>query len=303
MSHHLPYLLAPPRSAWRRFSALAAAVALLLAVGAPSTAEDVAAEEAHELRGAVPTARYLRSQLAELSRKRVSTLEDLDQRHADLEAAIDSLAQLSTADRKLAFEIEEQRKLWWRTALEFFMATGSDSSNPDLSLLSLGLGAPIDNKWNQHLDAVLNRLRQLEAQADASLVAMVKHIEHLHHEMDMADSRLAAIEIRIDEFLAVLVVADAWDRADTAIATGRYGFAPREKWDALRFCESSDDYRAVSPSGKYRGAYQFDRSTWQTVGGEGDPADASAGEQDARARELYARRGAAPWPTCGRYLL
>ncbi|RMH71483.1 MAG: transglycosylase, partial [Actinomyces sp.] len=61
-------------------------------------------------------------------------------------------------------------------------------------------------------------------------------------------------------------------------------------------------YRAVSPSGIYRGAYQFDRQTWRTVGGTGDPAAAPPAEQDARARELYARRGSQPWPICGRYL-
>jgi hypothetical protein len=49
----------------------------------------------------------------------------------------------------------------------------------------------------------------------------------------------------------------------------------------------------------YRGRYQFSRETWASVGGSGDPADASPEEQDARARTLYARDGAGQWPRCG----
>jgi len=33
----------------------------------------------------------------------------------------------------------------------------------------------------------------------------------------------------------------------------------------LRMCESTDNYQAVSPSGTYRGAYQFDQPTWNGV--------------------------------------
>jgi hypothetical protein len=73
-------------------------------------------------------------------------------------------------------------------------------------------------------------------------------------------------------------------------------------WAQLRQCESGGNYQAVSPNGRYRGAYQFDRSTWQAMGGSGDPAAAPPYEQDARARALYALRGSAPWPHCGRFL-
>lgn len=68
---------------------------------------------------------------------------------------------------------------------------------------------------------------------------------------------------------------------------------------AIRACESSGNYGAVSANGRYRGAYQFDQKTWQSVGGSGDPAAASPGEQDARASQLRAQRGSNPWPNCG----
>jgi hypothetical protein len=64
-------------------------------------------------------------------------------------------------------------------------------------------------------------------------------------------------------------------------------------------CESGGDPTAVSATGQYRGKYQFDRQTWERMGGSGDPAAAPEAEQDARAAQLLERRGTAPWPACG----
>lgn len=68
--------------------------------------------------------------------------------------------------------------------------------------------------------------------------------------------------------------------------------------DYIKSKESGGNYSATSKSGKYRGAYQFDQRTWQSVGGSGDPAAASPAEQDARAAALYASRGSQPWSVC-----
>lgn len=82
-----------------------------------------------------------------------------------------------------------------------------------------------------------------------------------------------------------------------------------DEWAALRQCESGGDYSITNPSGKYRGAYQFDRSTWNSVAERHapqlvsvDPARASRADQDAMALALYSERGARPWPQCGRHL-
>jgi hypothetical protein len=64
-------------------------------------------------------------------------------------------------------------------------------------------------------------------------------------------------------------------------------------------CESDGDPTAVSADGTYRGKYQFDRATWQRLGGTGDPAAAPESEQDSRAARLLAQRGTSPWPSCG----
>ncbi len=65
-------------------------------------------------------------------------------------------------------------------------------------------------------------------------------------------------------------------------------------------CESGGDAHAVSADGRYRGKYQFDRATWRSVGGSGDPAKASAAEQDRRAATLLAEQGTSAWPVCAR---
>lgn len=69
--------------------------------------------------------------------------------------------------------------------------------------------------------------------------------------------------------------------------------------EAIAACESGGDPTAVSADGSYRGKYQFDYGTWESVGGSGDPAAAPEWEQDERAAELYRRSGKTPWPICG----
>ncbi|MFH9006520.1 ubiquitin-like domain-containing protein [Streptomyces afghaniensis] len=70
-------------------------------------------------------------------------------------------------------------------------------------------------------------------------------------------------------------------------------------WQGLAACESGGRPDAVDSSGTYGGLYQFDTHTWQALGGKGRPQDAPAAEQTYRAKKLYVRRGASPWPHCG----
>jgi peptidoglycan hydrolase-like protein with peptidoglycan-binding domain len=63
-------------------------------------------------------------------------------------------------------------------------------------------------------------------------------------------------------------------------------------------CESGGNPTAVSPSGQYRGKYQFSQATWESLGGTGDPAAADENVQDMYAAGLYNQRGLAPWPAC-----
>ena len=66
---------------------------------------------------------------------------------------------------------------------------------------------------------------------------------------------------------------------------------------SIAYCESRNDENAVSTAG-YQGLLQWDRRTWRSVGGRGEPVDAGRFEQWHRGVLLYKRRGPQPWPVC-----
>lgn len=79
-----------------------------------------------------------------------------------------------------------------------------------------------------------------------------------------------------------------------AVETQRTSAGPTPP-EYIKQCESGGNYRAVNPNGHY-GAWQFSMSTWRSVGGTGNPADASPAEQDYRAAILWDNgRGASHW--------
>lgn len=72
-------------------------------------------------------------------------------------------------------------------------------------------------------------------------------------------------------------------------------------WDGLAYCEATNNPKAVNNPAGYLstyGLFQFDLPTWGTVGGSGNPLDASPEEQLMRAKLLYQSRGLEPW-LCG----
>jgi peptidoglycan hydrolase-like protein with peptidoglycan-binding domain len=87
-------------------------------------------------------------------------------------------------------------------------------------------------------------------------------------------------------------------RAPRLAVKGTRVAAPSATLARIAECESGGDPTAVSADGRYRGKYQFDRATWRTLGGSGDPAAAPEAEQDQRAAALLARDGTSPWPSC-----
>lgn len=97
------------------------------------------------------------------------------------------------------------------------------------------------------------------------------------------------------------VVTAALNIAIAAVLASPAGADPSPAtWAALRRCESGGNYTAIAPNGHY-GAYQFDLTTWFSVGGVGQPNQASPTEQDYRALYLYRMRGWQPW-SCARSL-
>ena len=75
-------------------------------------------------------------------------------------------------------------------------------------------------------------------------------------------------------------------------------------WDAVAQCESGGNW-SINTGNGYYGGLQFSASTWISNGGGvyAPTANlATKAQQIAIANKLYAARGAAPWPTCGKYL-
>ena len=66
-------------------------------------------------------------------------------------------------------------------------------------------------------------------------------------------------------------------------------------------CESGGNPRAIGGGGKYRGAFQFLRSTWKSSPKSpgGDPIRYTYRVQAVVAIMLKRRAGSSPWPVCG----
>ena len=88
-------------------------------------------------------------------------------------------------------------------------------------------------------------------------------------------------------------------RAERAEAPPVEGGPSQATLDSIAACESGGDPAALGGGGTFRGKYQFMQSTWEAVGGSGDPAAAPEAEQDRRAAMLYAQSGPGQWPVCG----
>lgn len=266
----------------------------------------VAADEIEDLRGHVPTGDELREEIVDLAGDRTELLVARNGAERELQSTLAARRELADDQRRLAREIEEATAHLRDVAVRSFV-DGGPTSNLGFFL---AVTEAADLAWRQHLvrnhagaaEVAIQRLRELEALASDDVRRSIEEASRLREEIRGLEGQLVTVEQRQVDAEEILPLADAWDRAVIAIEEGSFGIAPPDRWEALRFCESTHDYTAISPSGQYRGAYQFDVETWKTVGGTGDPATAPPEEQDARARELYARRGHQPWPKCGRYL-
>jgi len=96
--------------------------------------------------------------------------------------------------------------------------------------------------------------------------------------------------------------------ADTTAGTpagGRWPAVPGGPAPAvlarIASCESGGNPKSIGGGGQFRGKYQFMTSTWEAMGGKGDPAKASEAEQDYRAALLFVKWGPGQWPVCASF--
>jgi TolA-binding protein len=125
---------------------------------------------------------------------------------------------------------------------------------------------------------------------------------------DAEVARIAALQRPIDRFHHVIDTVTRQIRVERRAAARRQrqemfaslpGGVTIGTLESIAACESGGDPTATSSDGSYRGKYQFDFGTWESVGGSGDPAAAPEDEQDYRAALLYSQSGSSPWPVCG----
>jgi len=154
--------------------------------------------------------------------------------------------------------------------------------------------------------------------ADVAVRALTLRAADAQHALRVAEYQQA--QALADYFAALAEAATAAEQADHAAvdqvtpgnvvasagpSTGSCAGALACFLACTRAHESdtAGGYQAVSPDGVYRGAYQFDQTTWNSVAasiGRGDlvgvnPAGASPGDQDTLATALYEMRGNQPW--------
>ena len=305
-------------------AALVTCAALLLGVGrlalgqsgSDTLAVDVSVDEAGaQLAAAEADLEDLRAQLAVLQLERTEYSRRLEQRHSRLSQAADDLRSARTTAQRLA--------------VQAYMGAGSA---PTPETIAYSNGDPLEYLYRTTLVAESTDARyraaayyhELRDQAHDAVASTVEHLDDLDEAIAL--TQLALGEAEDAQRTAAVILAEAEAEAQAAERAARQstpvpggppaepppdGYVPLgqwpggpsyDQWAALRNCESGGNYQAVSPSGLYRGAYQFDLGTWASVGGSGDPAVASPEEQDHRAQVLWSQRGAAPWPVCGRYL-
>ena len=184
----------------------------------------------------------------------------------------------------------------------------------DDDLVNVGLGHRVDTGLQIVVTRVDTRMRSERYRIDAPVVrrtdpnryegyervvqpgragVAIGQVRVVRHDGVVVRTRMVSRHV-VRQPVRRIVVVGTKERPYVAPGTGAEGL----NWGALAQCESGGNPRAVNPAGYY-GLYQFSLSTWASVGGSGNPIDASPDEQTYRAQVLFNRSGAAPWPVCG----
>jgi hypothetical protein len=146
-----------------------------------------------------------------------------------------------------------------------------------------------------HTDQLNDRYRALYREAeDLGVEPKQSLLEHKSVDLDELIAVTPDLRQDVEQAKKDEEAAEAPAEGDYAITGG----VSQSTLDAIAACESGGDPTAVNAAGYY-GKYQFDMGTWQSVGGSGNPAEASEAEQDMRASMLYEQAGSSPWPVCG----
>ena len=278
-------------------------VAALTAGGGVAVGQADEPAQPVEVESAVPAWRDLDRALRDLETAKESGRAiqmALDRTRSELSLELGRLEQLGAVTSGKQLLMDEAQRL----VVQEYMAGGDVE---DLVFI-LGVSEATDSLWREGLLSEISEVldEALDAVDDVSgeRGRTQARIDRLQDAIPYLNSRFADVEKAVEAAEWVVYIAEINDLADRELAENGFIEPTEEQWYNLRFCESTDNYRAESANGLFYGAYQFEPRTWRTVGGTGNPAHATPEEQDARARLLYSRRGDQPWPReyCGRWL-
>ena len=160
-------------------------------------------------------------------------------------------------------------------------SAGSGASGSSVSAIQRALGIAADGVYGPRTRAAVRRFQRREGLAVDGVAG---------------PATLAALGLSADSGGSTEPVSDTSSSSTGSTGSGGSASATLAR---IAHCESGGDPTAVSADGQYRGKYQFDRATWELLGGSGDPAQAGEAEQDRIAAKLLAQRGTSPWPVCG----
>jgi peptidoglycan hydrolase-like protein with peptidoglycan-binding domain len=162
---------------------------------------------------------------------------------------------------------------------------GASASAPaggaSVAAIQRALGLPADGVYGKRTRAAVRRFQRSQGLAVDGVAG---------------PQTLAALGLATADTSATSAGADPQSAAGDGSAPDSSASATLAR---IAQCESGGNPTAVSADGQYRGKYQFDRATWERIGGTGDPAQASEAEQDRLAAKLLAQSGTSPWPVCG----
>lgn len=284
-------------------------VVLVAVVAALAAGSGVAAGQADEpaqpveVESAVPAWRDLDRALQDLEAAKEpgpAIQMALARTRSELNFELGRLEQLATIATGKQLLLDEAQRL----VVQEYMLGGDVE---DLVFI-LGVSEATDALWREGLLSEISEVldEALDAVDDVSgeRGRTQARIDRLQDAIPYLSSRFADVEKAVEAAEWVVYIAEINDLADRELVANGFIEPTEQQWHDLRFCESTNNYRAESANGLFYGAYQFEPRTWRTVGGTGNPAHAPPEEQDARARLLYSRRGDQPWPReyCGRWL-
>lgn len=288
---------APSRCPWRR--RLLALTLLTAAAGVAGTLPGAQAAE-EMVHPGPPSLETAQQQLAESQAARTDAQTRRQELEAELAATRAEINDLGVEQTALARELEIARARVRVVTVRAYTSGG----DREMALL-FDVGDLGDHLYRNELltgnaidtSEAIEDYEELRAAADLEVVELAEAVDDLVAAIDQSGRDIELATEAIGRAEVELSAARAWTSYN---ASGRTD--PGEAaWERLRFCESGGVYSINTGNGFY-GAYQFDRQTWESMGGTGLPSDAPYWEQDLRAKALYQARGAQPWPLCGRFL-